>query len=104
MLPLDNLVTATRMARTMKALCFRHFHDPGKQVGKIIAESLGAPGKVAWDIYLFYAKGLIWDESPPQPTAWAHQLGTDSWADPARYYRGEGLIRELGRGMRLFTG
>ena len=104
MLPFDNALTARLMARTMKAPCVRHFHDPGKQVGKIIAQSLGAPGKVAWDIYLFYPKGIRWNDGPPPPAVWAHQLGTNGWADPARYYRGDGLVEELGRAMEQLTG
>ena len=104
MLPFDNILTARFMAQTIKAPSVRHFHDPGKQVGKIIAQSLGAQGKVAWDIYLFYPKRIKWDDSPPPPAMWAHQLGTNSWADPARYHRGDDLIEELYRAMEQLTG
>lgn len=104
MLPFDNVLTARFMALSIKAPCVRHFHDPDKQVGKIIAQSLGAQGKVAWDVYLFYPKGIKWDDSPPPPTIWAHQLGINSWADPTYYHRGGDLIEELCRAMEQLTG
>ena len=103
MLPLDNKVTASIMALTMRAACVRHFHDPDKLAGNVIARSLGAPGKVAWDIYLFYPKGIEWKESPPSPVIWAHQLSPSSWADPSRYYRREKLTEELHRAMDQLT-
>jgi hypothetical protein len=103
MLPGDNIVTASFMALTMRAPAVRHFHDPDRQVGKAIAQSLGAPGEVAWDIYLFYPRGSAWDAQPPPPLTWAHQLGTSSWADPTRYHRGDALIAELYKAMSQLT-
>jgi hypothetical protein len=99
MLPFDSIVTASFMALTMRAPCVRHFHDPDRQVGEAIAQRLGAPGKVAWDIYLFYPRGSEWDDRLPPPITWAHQLGTSSWADPTRYHRGDDLIAELYKAM-----
>lgn len=104
MLPFDNVLTARLIARTIKAPGVCHFYDPGKRVGKIIAQSLGAPGKVAWDVYLFYPEGIRWDDSPPPPAIWAHQLGSNSWADPARYQRGDDLVEELHRAMEQLRG
>ena len=103
MLPLDGMVAARLAARSMQAPSVHHFHDPSKQTGRAVAQSLGAPGKVAWDIYLFYAQGAAWDQGPPPPTRWAHQLG-DSWADPARYRHGSDLMAELCRAMTELTG
>jgi len=94
MLPLDSIVTARFMARTMKAPCVRHFHDPGRLVGKAIAQSLGGQGELAWDMYLFYPRGIEWDDGPPAPIRWAHQLSA-AWADSAYYHTGNGLIDEL---------
>ena len=98
MLPLDSMVTAGFMAKAMQDPRVCHFHDSHKQVGQIIAQSLGGPGKVAWDVYLFYAKGDEWADSLPPPTKWAHQL-QDSWIDPAHYHSGDDLIQELDRAM-----
>ena len=70
------------------------FYDPHRRSGKAVAESIGWEGQVAWDIYLFYAAKGQWVEDPPNPTAWMHQL-RESWADPAHFYTGEDLVREL---------
>ena len=104
MLPFDNRVTASFMALTMQAPSVRQFHDPGKRAGRVIAQSLGTQGKVAWDIYLFYRPGIEWTDSPPPATSWAHQLRSSSWADPARYHTGDDLIKELTRVMNQLTG
>jgi hypothetical protein len=87
----------------MKAPCVRHFHDPDKRVGKAIAQGLGAQGKVAWDVYLFYPKDVEWNDNPPPPIIWAHQLGVTSWADPARFRWGDNLIEELSKAMKQLT-
>jgi hypothetical protein len=103
MLPLDGIATARLAAQSMQAPFVRHFHDAGKQAGRAVAQSLGVPGKVAWDVYLFYAKDGAWDHDPPSPIRWAHQL-SGSWADPARYRHGTDLLEELYRAMNELTG
>jgi hypothetical protein len=30
--------------------------------------------RVAWDLYLLYAPGVVWREAPPPPSFWMHQL------------------------------
>ena len=104
MLRFDNTVTASFMALTMQAPSVRQFHDPGKQAGRVIAQSLGAQDKMAWDIYLFYPTGTEWTAGPPPPASWTHQLRSSSWADPARYRRGDDLIKELTKIMNQLTG
>lgn len=76
------------------------YYDPNKLVGGAIAEGLGArPGEIAWDIYLFYDKTAGWGEQPPPPIEWVHQLGDSSWADPGRFYTGDGLYQALENSM-----
>jgi len=31
-------------------------------------------GRLAWDVYLLYARGKMWDAVFPQPRYWQHQL------------------------------
>jgi hypothetical protein len=31
-------------------------------------------GQLAWDAYLLFAPGIEWDEAPPPPSFWMHQL------------------------------
>jgi hypothetical protein len=98
MLPLDNAATASTMALGMRAATVRNFHDPEKRACRAIAQSLGGQDALAWDVYLFYAKGAQWDTTPPTPVRWAHQLSA-SWADPARHRWGDDLVDELRQAM-----
>jgi hypothetical protein len=92
MLPSDNQSAMKKATQSSADARVRHFYDPRRQAGKIIAQSLGEPSQVAWDIYLFYSAGSQWGDVPPQPTAWAHQL-SGSWVNHHHY--GDDLAREL---------
>lgn len=100
MLPLDNKATARYRALNLRDARIRHFFDPHKRVGKAVAQAFGAPGKVAWDMYMFFPAGVEWVSLPPLPAVYAHQL-TDGWIDPARCFRGDELTKELNRLMNL---
>ena len=67
-----------------------NFYDSNKMVGKIIATSVGWPGHVAWDIYLFYGSTVEWSAAPPKPEFWMHQLSAD-WAKNDMYRTGDDL-------------
>ena len=92
MLPSDNAKKAMQAAQTIVDPRIRHFYDPKRHIGKIIAQSLGASHKIGWDIYLFYSVGSAWEMILPQPIAWVHQL-SDSWLEHYRY--GDNLEKEL---------
>ena len=94
MLPNDTLEAATQTAAPFSDDRVRHFFDAHKTVGKAIAESLGWSEQIAWDIYLFYAPGQKWEEHPPSPIAYAHQL-TNAWADRDHYRVAADLTKEL---------
>lgn len=101
MLPLDNVFTANLVAMKMSYPTMTHFYDPRKIAGRAIAQSLGGQNKVAWDIYLFYSRGVEWVDAPPQPYQWAHQLAGSSWANPGNYHTGNDLTEELRKMSRL---
>ncbi len=72
------------------------FWDPERRIGSAVAHSLGGrPRRVAWDIYLFYDGTQSWDDTPPAPFDWAHQMTGTDWADPARYHHGDDLLAAL---------
>jgi len=73
------------------------FHDQQRIAGKAFARSLGWPAGTAWDVYMFYESAAVWDDAPPAPAAWAHQLAGHPHADASRYRRGEALVEELRR-------
>lgn len=102
MLPLDSQFTAQRQAAKIADARVRHFYDPHRRVGKALGEVLGAPGKPWWDVYLFHPAGSEWDDQPPSPVRWAHQL-SDTWADPAHRHRGDDLIEQLRKAMHELT-
>lgn len=103
MLSGDSESTAKKSAGMFNDYRVRHFYDPAKRSGKAIADTLGYPGKVAWDIYLFYAAGGVWIETPPKPNYWMHQL-SENWADREHFRKGDDLVKELLNVMIKFLG
>ncbi len=99
MLEEDTEETAQESALILEDSRVRHFHDPERRAGKAIAQSLGGQGGIAWDIYLFFAKGSEWVDDPPRPIEWMHQC-SGTWADPARFRFGDDLIEGLRRAMK----
>ncbi len=69
-----------------------HYWDGDSSLGKLYGRSLELPRgrQLAWDIYFVYAPGVTWDDEPPPPTAWMHQLGTDE-----RHLSGSKLRRTI---------
>ncbi len=57
-----------------------HYWDEERSLGKLYGRLLTLPRgrQLAWDIYFVYAPGVTWEDEPPRPTAWMHQLGTDA--------------------------
>ena len=102
-LPADSRKAAEKSAGTFNDPRICQFYDPQQRSGKAVANSLGWLGRVAWDIYLFYTAGSQWDETPPAPANWVHQL-TDPWADPDRLRTGDDLVRELAKSMKRLLG
>lgn len=68
-----------------------HFHDPKKAAGRAFAVGL-LPTGVAWDVYLFYPPGALWEDDPPRPLTWSHQLGR---IDPEHFHPREMLFDKL---------
>ena len=71
----------------------QQFFDPNQRVGKAVAQGL-LNANIAWDIYLFYNKGIEWSHPPPKPARWMHRLPPDQ-ADRAHQRSGDALLDEL---------
>ena len=103
----DNESAARESALLIKDARAAHFHDPRplRLAGKAFAEGLlkGGSGH-AWDIYMFYDKGVEWKVKPPQPVEWMHQLGGGQRADAARFHSGQDLIDKLHEAMHQVSG
>lgn len=96
MLSGDSLAAIEHAAADFSRGGLRQFADPERTVGRLVADSLGGAGSIAWDSYLFYGPDARWDDELPEPTEWVHQLGGCSWAPPERYRCGDELTDELG--------
>ena len=106
MLPTDNADAARRIASTITDPRVRQFHDPKAThlAGKAFAKGMIRDGAgPAWDIYLFYDKDSAWEEAPPKPVEWWHQLGGGGRADPKRFAAGT-LIQKLHDSVHKLTG
>lgn len=98
---IDMLRTDGRPAAERAAAIFEshpevpQFHDPNQLAGAAVASALGAPGRVAWDMYLFFEASDHFVEDLPRPRDWAHQLARTEWADPGRFHWGDDLRTAL---------
>ena len=66
-------------ARTAVQQCLApetvHFWVPSQKLSTDLSLVLRlAPGRVAWDVYLLYRRGITWDKIIPAPSYWQHQL------------------------------
>ena len=103
----DNPTTAGETAANLSDPRVRHFYDalPEHVAGKAFAKNrIAANRGPAWDIYFFFEKGVVWDDDPPEPVAWMHQLSGGQRADPARFYTGDDLVQRLHAATHLITG
>jgi hypothetical protein len=79
------------MAEGMTDPRVSHYFDPRRThlAGKALAHGIVHAGRgPAWDVYLFYDREAEWDDEPPAPTQWCHQLSGGQRADPARFAGG----------------
>ena len=56
-----------------------HFWDADKSLGFSLGKTVVLPRgrELAWDVYFAFERTAKWDEVPPKPADWMHQLGTD---------------------------
>ena len=69
-----------------------HYWDADNSLGKVYGRLLTLPRgrQLAWDIYFVYAPGIRWEDEPPLPTEWMHQLSRDE-----RLLNGDTLRRAI---------
>ena len=51
-----------------------YFLDSKSETGKQWERVLKTERFIAWDVYLLYGPEANWEEEPPQPAFWMHQL------------------------------
>ncbi len=60
----------------------QYFKDSDSFAGTAWRQVLKLFRPVAWDVYLLYGSEADWQEEPPQPDYWMHQLGGVKIAPP----------------------
>lgn len=63
-----NLITDERV---------KHYWDGDQLLGGALAQVLNTRMDLAWDVYVAYDGEASWDGSPPEPSAWLHQKGSE---------------------------
>ena len=77
-LPEDTEAAARERAALVHDRRAQHFWDAQRALPGAFAAVLGLPeGWPAWDVYLAYTPGVVWNERPPAPAFWHHQLGDE---------------------------
>jgi hypothetical protein len=51
-----------------------YFKDPDSLAGRVWKQVLKLGNDIAWDVYFLYGADAQWDNEPPQPDFWMHQL------------------------------
>jgi hypothetical protein len=75
-LPEDNYGAAVESSATASDGRATHFWDEQRVLPPSFARVLGlAQDSPAWDVYLAYSPGAKWEDAPPLPAFWHHQLG-----------------------------
>lgn len=68
-----------------------HFLDPDARLAREYSRVIHLPGRTpAWDVYLVFGPEARWENEPPAPTYWMHQLGD---APPDLRLEGKQLAR-----------
>lgn len=72
----DDALAATKEFR---GTFVEQFWDPARKLGRAYAKVVDLPAKrsLAWDVHFVHRASDSWQEVPPRPFDWMHQLGDD---------------------------
>ena len=92
-LPDDSEEAARSSAALVSDARASHYWDAEKALPPLFAPLLGLPEDwPAWEVYLAYPAGPTWQDEPPAPAFWHHQLGE---LDLAPKLDGEAFEKQL---------
>lgn len=75
MLKDDNLDAALGLEGFYKDERITQYWDGHRALGRMISKSMKLAAPIAWDIYLLFSSGAVWEgESISTPDFWMHQL------------------------------
>jgi len=69
----DDGAASHRASRLLPDPRVRHYWSDDQGLGKAFQRLLEIP-RVAWDIYFVYGPGVRWEDDPPRPDSFLHQL------------------------------
>jgi hypothetical protein len=73
MLGSDDEPSSRKATRLLPDPRVRHFWTGDLKLGEAFQQVMELP-RVAWDIYFVYPPGVRWDDEPPLPVSFMHQL------------------------------
>jgi hypothetical protein len=65
---------AKNLANSFPDKRISYFKDPDSLAGTLWEQVLKTEREIAWDVYLLYGADAQWEEEPPKPEFWMHQL------------------------------
>lgn len=100
--PGDERATALASAGLVTDARTRQFWDDEAALGEQFGRVLPLPDRqqFAWDVYMVFDRRTQWDQTPPEPADWMHQLGPDT--SEARRLDGDvlrGIVESLVRDL-----
>jgi hypothetical protein len=66
---------ARKLSNSFRDKRVSYFLDPASEIGKQWEGVLKTGRLIAWDVYLLYGAETAWQDDPPPPDFWMHQLG-----------------------------
>lgn len=91
----DHPKLANQLAQSWQEPIISHSWDSKRVLGNEFQKVLKLTN-TAWDIYLIYKPGVVWEGSlPPKPTYWMHLLSESSGADPAFFLNQETFSKQI---------
>jgi hypothetical protein len=77
--PGDSRAKALKSMKLVNDKRALHYWDPDGWLGKHYGKNLKLPAgrKFAWDVYFVFNAQARWEQTPPAPTEWMHQLGQE---------------------------
>ncbi len=70
----DDYAAANRAMRLVPDERARHYWDGSQELGDAFSPVLGIRSRMAWDVYLLFGADADWNDTPPAPAEWLHQL------------------------------
>jgi len=65
---------STKLSRSFPDKRVSYYKDPDSIAGKLWERVLKTEREIAWDVYFLFDPNTNWEDEPPAPSFWMHQL------------------------------